>query len=272
MRNKKKIIIGTLLTLICIMVIAYARLAQQLQVIGNASIESTWDIRITNITEKEKSIGASSKTEPAYTATTANFNSGFTSPGDYIIYEVEISNLGTLDAIVDSINVSNSDNSTIKYTISEIKKNNKLVARSKKVIAIKIEYRDIVYYQTENRTSNLTLTINFKESLGDEETSEVAEDITIERAEYAIGDEITIFGSKWYVIEDSDYDKDYIVLLKDKILTRSELGSYSYSSTSGGYGLMRYLDSGTCASAGGYVNSNIKPFLEDVYSLTIDPD
>ena len=45
---------------------------------------------------------------------------------------------------------------------------------------------------------------------------------------YSIGDKITYKGSDWYIIEDSPSSQDYVTLLKETILTASELGEYAY--------------------------------------------
>lgn len=257
MKDKKKIMIAILLILVCIMTIAYAYLAQQLNINGHFSIGSNWKIEITDIKEKEKSIGASSKTNPSYTATTASFDAGFISPGDYIIYEIEISNLGTLDAIVDSITVSTPDSKIIKYTISGMKEQNKIPYQTKKKFEIRIEYRPEIISQPSNLESNLTLTINFVESFGNEEISEESEDIIVTLPEYAPGDKITFAGSDWCVVANSDYDQDYVTVMKERVLTNSELASYAYNSS---YDTMIFHN-----SSNDYSNSRIKTFLEDTY-------
>ena len=50
MKDKKKLLIGILSILVCIMAIGYALLAQELTINGSASIDSLWKVEITNIT------------------------------------------------------------------------------------------------------------------------------------------------------------------------------------------------------------------------------
>ena len=66
------------------MSVGYALLAQELTINGSASIDSTWKVEITNITQKEINGGVTEKSK-SYTATTANFDIGFTQSGDYVI-------------------------------------------------------------------------------------------------------------------------------------------------------------------------------------------
>lgn len=41
---------------------------------------------------------------------------------------------------------------------------------------------------------------------------------------YSIGDEIDYAGSKWYVVDESDCDQDYVTLLKASLLTAEQIG------------------------------------------------
>ena len=89
MRDKKKLVIGALCTLIMIMAVGYALLAQQLQITGSTGITSKWDIEITNIEEIEtKGSGYTHSTN--YTATTASFDVGLIHTGDSVTYKIEI--------------------------------------------------------------------------------------------------------------------------------------------------------------------------------------
>ena len=113
MKDKKKVIIGVLSVLVCIMAVGYALLAQELTINGSASIDSTWKVEITNITSKDVVGETVNKTDPTYTTTTANFSVGLTQPGDSITYDITVTNKGTLDAVVESINVDKGNNPAI---------------------------------------------------------------------------------------------------------------------------------------------------------------
>ena len=77
MKDKKKTLIGVLCVLVCVMAVGYALLAQELTINGTTSIDSTLKVEITNITSKDVVGGAVNKTDPTYTATTANFSVRF---------------------------------------------------------------------------------------------------------------------------------------------------------------------------------------------------
>ena len=102
-KNTNLIIIKILCILIITMTVGFALFNQELNISGTSNIDSTWKIEITNIESKDVVGNAVNKETPSYNATTAYFNVGLTQPGDSITYNMEITNSGTLDAIVESI-------------------------------------------------------------------------------------------------------------------------------------------------------------------------
>ena len=299
MENKKKIIMVVLSVLVCIMAVGYAVLAQQLNITGTTSIDSTWKVEITNIGEKEVVGKAVSKVTPSYTSTTANFSVGLTQPGDSITYDVEISNLGTLKAKVDSININLDENDAIKYTTSGVSNGDKLGVGEKTTLTIKVEYDSSVTSQPSVTSKDITVTINYVQDL-DEGNA------TTTYQTYSIGDTVTFAGSNWYVIKNSSGEEDYVTLMKEKVLTNAELGDYGIDYTcngndvvSGSYGCtiedevveldtMSYYWSDTChyadtygytdedlSGCGGhndYEGSKVKEMLENQYVPILGSD
>ena len=225
MKNKKTIMIGILCTLVCVMAIGYAFLAQELNINGRASIDSTWKVEITNITERDIVGDASSKEAPSYTSTTANFSVGLIQPGDSITYDIEISNLGTLKAKVDSINVTMDNNDAITYTTSGLKNGDKLGVGEKTTLTVKVEYNLEVTSQPTNTGKDIEVTINYIQDIG------TGNDQVITYDTYAVGDVVNFAGSNWYVISNSSSEEDYVTLMKEKVLTSSALGDYAYNYT-----------------------------------------
>ena len=276
MKNKKTIMIVILCTLVAVMAIGYAFLAQQLNINGRASIDSTWRVEITNITEKDIVGDASSKETPSYTSTTANFSVGLIQPGDSITYDIEISNLGTLKAKVDSINVTMDPGNVINYRIGGVQQGDKLGVGEKAILTVKVEYNSEVTSQPTNTGKDLTVTINYVQDLGND---------VVTYDTYSIGDVVNFAGSNWYVIKNSSSEEDYVSLMKEAILTNEELGEYAISDT---YGKMSYYWSDTChnSNAYGYTGydesgcdghndyegSKVKEYLEGTYINTLDAD
>ena len=268
MKNKKIIMIGILCALVCVMAVGYALLAQELNINGRASIDSTWKVEITNITEKDIVGDASSKETPSYTSTTANFSVGLIQSGDSITYDIEVTNSGTLDAVLESIDVSMNDNDAIIYTTSGLKKGAKLAKNGgKNTLTIKVEYNAEVTSQPTNTGKELTVTLSYEQDLGQ-----------VVAYDYVIGDQISFAGSNWYVIKNSSNEEDYVTLMKEKVLSSTELGEYAYNDTydtmayywsdtchdSNSYGWTSYDDSG-CEGHNDYEESKVKEYLEGTY-------
>ena len=253
------------------MTVGYALFAQKLTINGTASIDSTWKVEITNITQKEINGGVTEKSK-SYTATSANFDIGFTQPGDYVIYDIEVTNSGTLDAVISNINVVTDNNPAIIYTTSGLQQGDKITKNGdKKILTVKIEYDSNVTSQPALDDNDITLQMDYQQDLGQ------FDPITYET--YMIGDTIQFAGSNWYVIKDSTADDDYVTLMKSEVLTNSELGNYAYGSRD----TMSYYYSNTChmsythnfinsddtGCTVAYSNSNIKRMLEEVYLPTL---
>ena len=167
MENNKKIIITVLSVLVVAMAVGYALLAQELTINGTASIDSTWRVEITDISSKEVAGDAVNKTNPTYTATTANFSVGLTQPGDSITYDITVTNKGTLDAVVESINVDVGSNPAIIYTTSGLSRGDTIAKNNgTNTLTIKVDYDSNVTSQPVSTTNNITVTINYQQDLG----------------------------------------------------------------------------------------------------------
>ena len=273
MENNKKIIITVLSVLVVAMAVGYALLAQELTINGRASIDSTWKVEITNITQKEINGGVTEKSK-SYTATTANFDIGFTQPGDYVIYDIEVTNSGTLDAIISNINVVTDNNPAIIYTTSGLKRGDTIEKNgNKKYLTVKIEYDSNVTSQPALDDNDITIQMDYQQDLGQ----------VVSYDEYSIGDTVQFAGSNWRVIKNSTGNDDYVTLMKETVLTNVELGNYAFNGTSDtmsyywddschpaayGYSSSIY----NCDNTNSYETSKIKEFLEGTYINTLNSD
>ena len=77
----------------------------------------------------------------------------------------------------------------------------------------------------------------------------------ISKGEYE-NQKISYKGSNWYVIKESTKADDYVVLLKETVLSNAELGDYAYQ---GGYNTAPYSTNNSNV----YSTSNVKKILED---------
>ncbi len=123
MRKNKIIILIVFLALIILMAVGYATFATDFTINGITEIAGEWDVRITNITAIQVPEGCDAGT-PTFTEDSINFSAKLNKPGDEIIYEVTIQNLGTIDAKLQTIVFTEEFDGIeeINYTTSELKK------------------------------------------------------------------------------------------------------------------------------------------------------
>ncbi len=167
-RKKNNIIIGSLLAVVLLMAVGYAAFSSVLNISGTGSITSSWNIRITNITSSLHG-GATNAVEPTYdneNGLTASFSTNLVSPGDYAEYTIEVSNLGSIDATLTGISISDPNNSAIVFETSGISQGDNLLKDTKDELIVKVSYNEIVTSDPENKTSNITVTLTYEQATG----------------------------------------------------------------------------------------------------------
>ena len=158
---KKNIIITFLVAIICIMAISYAAFSQTLNITGSATIDSNWNIKITSVTTKNILGHATKAFEPIVSDTAVTFKTNLKYPGDSMTYEVTISNEGTVDAKVDSIEITDSKNPAITFTTTGINENDLLEAGQKQTYNVIVTYNDNITSQPSELSATLTVKLNY---------------------------------------------------------------------------------------------------------------
>ncbi len=189
MKDSKNLIIGMLCAVVCVMAVAYAAFQTTLTINGTATISSTWNVAITAIDCNATAVegGQAAAVTKSFTATTAQFDFTFNQPGDTGHCDVTISNTGSLDAKVKSIDtvvkdgsgasktVTADDNSLdvtaadlIKYNLSGIATGDTLAAGKTQTYKIDAAYdADATGSATEaTKTKTVTVTIGYEQKLG----------------------------------------------------------------------------------------------------------
>ena len=142
MDNKgRNIIIGTLLAAILIMAVGYALLSQSLTINGTANITSNWDVKITYITEGTPTGSATNVSPATFTGTSATFNVNLVKPGDKMVYQITVSNEGTLNAKLTGMTVSpeSEADTGIYYRVSGVEQNvTKLDASQTNTVTVEV--------------------------------------------------------------------------------------------------------------------------------------
>ena len=140
-RKKRNIIIGALCSLLVFMGIGYAILSQTLNISGIANMKGNWSVKITNMKLLEANkTGRATEVSSSYTNTTASFEADLYMPGDSIEYEVTVTNNGNIDAVLNDIKQTKTNqHKDIKFSNSLIG-TEVLTAGSTMTFTMKVEF------------------------------------------------------------------------------------------------------------------------------------
>ena len=138
-RIKKMIIMA--LIVISVMVTAAVVLAHDYHWIKPEYPKPKWKVEFTSIAEGEVVGAAVSIKKPQYSSTNASFFVELTAPGDSMTYELQVSNLGNIDSVLDDIVFITSPNKdAIKVELIDIHEGDRLNARESRNFKIRIYY------------------------------------------------------------------------------------------------------------------------------------
>ncbi len=138
-RKKRNIIIGALCSLLVFMGIGYAILSSKIFIKGIGYMEGNWNIYISDM--KLKSInGRAQEISSSYDKLSANFEVDLYMPGDFVEYDITVTNGGNLDGVLKRI-ISTPVNSNEDIELSHsMKQGEKLSTGESKTITLKIEF------------------------------------------------------------------------------------------------------------------------------------
>ena len=164
--RSKNIVVCILCLFIILMIIGYVVFVVILNINGKST--SNWNVHLgsittSNITGSAKDVPYDEILNPDGTRTdnlSATFKTQLVSPGDSITYLVVVNNAGTIDARLDSIDVSDTTNSAIMYSIGGIEESDVLAPNESKSFMVTVSYDELIT-QSDILTSTLTVTLNF---------------------------------------------------------------------------------------------------------------
>ena len=167
-RQRNYIILG-LCSILLIMAAGYAAFRTQLTINGTSNITSEWKVLITNIQSQiingtpEDEVGS-----PSHTETTASFSTKLYSPGDRMQYTVTVENQGSIDAVLKTIETTDSNNNAIIFETSGIQEGEVLKASESTKFSVTVSYNASTTSQPSNITSDLEVTLDYEQSTGEE--------------------------------------------------------------------------------------------------------
>lgn len=161
MQNRKNVLIGGLIVAVILMAVGYAALSEQLEIGGTAEIDAEWNVEIFSITETLTTDATTESTNS--TATTATFEVKLHEPGAIATYDVRVENNGTIDAIVDSINLQQSEDvADVEFEFSGIEVGSELAVDGHHIVSVTVKWDSEATEVPEppaETTETLTLTI-----------------------------------------------------------------------------------------------------------------
>ena len=165
-RTQRNYIIAGLCMILVIMGVGYAAFQSQLKISGTSNISSNFLVRITDIQSTVLNGQASDAQTPSHTDTTATFKTNLVSPGDAMRYDITVANEGSIDAVLNSIDVNTGENDAITFETSGIKEGDALLKSTTDVLTVIVRYNSSVTSQPESTESTITVTLNYGQSDG----------------------------------------------------------------------------------------------------------
>ena len=166
MYRKKTTIVIAMCIATLIMAVGYALLSTQLNINGSTAVTSTWKVEFSAIRTVELNGGATNKITPFVSGTLATFEVDFIQPGDFVVYEIDITNYGDIDAEIQSATYSLDGSEAIYMTITGARKGTLLESCenldvcNSTTLTLKVGYDSSYTTTPENKTSKISVTIN----------------------------------------------------------------------------------------------------------------
>lgn len=160
-RTQKNWMIVGLCLIVLFMAVGYASFSQDLTINGTSIIESTWDIKITDITVNGFTGSASSEEAQVINNTTATFKTNLVSPSDSITYEVTVANDGSIPARLNKLTITDENNPAILFEITGISENDVLGEHSTTSFTVKVSYNPDITTQPADIDSTLNVTLDY---------------------------------------------------------------------------------------------------------------
>ena len=161
-RKQKNLIIGGLIAIVFLLSVGYAAFATSLNINGTAKTTSKWDVEIIDV-QATTSGGATSKTA-THTDLSATIAAELTEPGDKVTYQIKVKNKGTLNAKLETVTMTDSNNEAIIFTKKGIEQGSVLEINEEATLTVTIEYNPEVTEQPSSLTASTTITFNYVQS------------------------------------------------------------------------------------------------------------
>ena len=159
-RTKRNYIIMGLCAILLVMTIGYSAFSSKLDIKGSSMVTSKWDIEITGLQVKNI-LGKAEDVSHSFDTLTANMEADFYSPGDEITYEVTVSNLGTLDAVLDNIKINMDSQDIIQFKVDGITSGEELKQGTSTKFDLIMKYNENITSQPGETSISFSMDLNY---------------------------------------------------------------------------------------------------------------
>ena len=164
-RTQRNYIIIGLCAILVIMGVGYAAFSSQLKITGTSNIDSTWDVQITDIQSEVVSGSPTNQIEPTHDKLSATFHTKLYKPNDTMKYDITVSNLGSLDAKLDKINVPENASTAISYEVTGIKEGYLLKSNETALLTVTVKYNNVTSQPSQEELNiNFNITLEYSQA------------------------------------------------------------------------------------------------------------
>ena len=190
-RRTKALVIVVMLIVVAGLTVAFASLSSVLNIKGTAYLDAAkWGIKFENLSEPVKTgtarVTGTATIEEAKSAEISNINVNLSTPGDKVVYTVDLVNEGTINAKIDKIEKTELTEEQQKYLTfkvtdkdyNEVSKGDILSSGETKKLIITIEFiKDLTKEDLPTNTSTISLSykLNFVQTDDSKTTKDEAE-------------------------------------------------------------------------------------------------
>ena len=176
-RHKRNILLIGLISILLIMMVGYSAFSSKLEIKGSSMVTSKWDIEITDLQMKTK-VGNAEDVNHTFDMLNANMEANFYLPGDTITYEVTVSNLGSLDAILDSIKINMDSQDIIEFKVDGIMSGDVLKQGESKKFDVIMKYNENITEQPDMESVIFNMNLNYLQNGNSSNFSEADTDVS----------------------------------------------------------------------------------------------
>lgn len=205
--SKRKILTISLVLVVFVMSLGYAALSQHMDIDGIASIDRSWIVKVTNVTNSPSSSAVNESS--TYVGTTVTMNANLPISASTIIYTIILENQGNIPAKLSSIEKIEDENYSIVYEIMGAKEGYTVLEPGEKnTIKVIMKYKSGVT-NISNTKKSLMLSFNYVENSGNSGTNSGDSTSTSEYIAFKPGDAVMYDpgdGTEklFYVVSNSD--------------------------------------------------------------------